>query len=153
GLHEAAEYDGTRYPLSTHEYADGTIDPQGYRYLDEFRLEGLLPVWVFGLGDGLLERRICMRYGANTTYVVYRLVRGRAPVTLTIPPLVTYRDFHSLRLGQGWQPRVESVPHGARITADDGAMPSWLLASAGTFAAEGRWWWNFAYREEVVRGL
>ena len=28
-----ANYDGHRYPLSTHEYGDGTIDPLGYRHL------------------------------------------------------------------------------------------------------------------------
>src|SRR5690348_2494653 len=87
-LQETVVYDGRSYSLSTHEYADGTIDPQGYRYLSEFRLEGMLPVWVFELGDALLERRVCMRYGANTTYVVYRLSRGSRPVTLTLTPLV-----------------------------------------------------------------
>src|SRR6266516_7054475 len=28
-----AEYDGHRYPPSSHEYGDGTIDPPGYRYI------------------------------------------------------------------------------------------------------------------------
>src|SRR5690349_3845154 len=76
GLQETVVYDGQSYPLSTHEYADGTIDPHGYRYLSEFRLEGTLPVWTFELGDALLERRVCMRYDSNTTYVIYRLTRG-----------------------------------------------------------------------------
>ncbi len=154
GLQEKALYDGRSYPLSTHEYADGTIDPQGYRYLREFRLEGMLPVWVFELGDALLERRICMRYGSNTAYIVYRLTRGTHSITLTVTPLMTYRDFHSLRSGQGWQPQTEAVSsQGVRITADDGAVPYWLLANAGSFVSGGTWWWNFSYREEAARGL
>src|SRR5436309_15961808 len=35
-----AEYDGHRYPLSTHEYGDGTIDPHGYRQIQPFELSG-----------------------------------------------------------------------------------------------------------------
>src|SRR5215471_2006183 len=51
GLVEWAVYDGHRYPLSTHEYADGTIDPQGYKYQSAFALTGILPVWRYELAD------------------------------------------------------------------------------------------------------
>jgi predicted glycogen debranching enzyme len=152
-LQEAVTYDGGSYPLSTHEYADGTVDPQGYRHLREFRLEGMLPVWVFDLGDALLERRVCMGYGANTTCVVYRLVHGRHPVELSVTPLASYRDFHTLSSGQGWRPHVQPVPHGVEVQAFAGAAPYRLLASAGSFASDGVWWWNFRYREEAARGL
>ena len=40
----------------------------------------MLPVWTFALGDALLERRIWMAHGANTTYVAYRLLRGSRPL-------------------------------------------------------------------------
>src|SRR3712207_4092554 len=40
GAVEWATYDGQRYPLSAQEYADGTVDPHGYRHLQSFRLEG-----------------------------------------------------------------------------------------------------------------
>src|SRR5215469_12794535 len=49
GMVEWATYDGHRYALSADEYVDGTIDPEGYRYLESFTLEGMLPVWVFAL--------------------------------------------------------------------------------------------------------
>ena len=47
GLVEWATYDGHRYPLSTHEFADGTIAPDGYRHLQSFALEGTIPIWTF----------------------------------------------------------------------------------------------------------
>ena len=47
GLVEWATYDGRRYPLSAHAYGDGTVDPHGYRHLQSFALEGMLPVWTF----------------------------------------------------------------------------------------------------------
>ncbi len=152
-LDEQATYDGARYPLSAHEFADGTIAPQGFRHLQAFRLDGMLPVWTFALGDALLERRVWMASGENTTYVAYRVLRGTGPLELRVTPLVTYRDFHSLRSGQGWEPAVLSQPRGAVVEAFAGARPLRLLADGGAFTSGGTWWWNFLHREETARGL
>jgi len=153
GLVEWVTYDGVRYPLSTNEYGDGTIDPHGYRYLESFALEGTLPVWVYAIADALVERRIWMTHGANTTCVSYRLLRGSQDMHLEITPLVTYHGFHTLSSGQGWQPGVEAGERSATIHAFDGATPFALVASSGTFAPGGSWWWNFKYRAETERGL
>ena len=37
---ESAQYGGTEYPLSTDRWADGTVGPRGFIYLERFRLEG-----------------------------------------------------------------------------------------------------------------
>src|SRR4051794_13756698 len=92
--------DGKHYPLSTHEFGQTAIRNGGYRYLESFRLEGTLPVWTFAFGDALVERRVWLEYGANTTFVSYRLLRGSLPVDLRVTPLVTYHSFHALALGQ-----------------------------------------------------
>jgi predicted glycogen debranching enzyme len=153
GMLEWATYDGRRYPLSANEYGDGTVDPQGYRHLQSFRLEGALPIWTYALADALLERRIWMEYGANTAYVLYRLLRGSRELQLELTPLVTYRSFHALSSGQGWEPRTEAGTQEAVMRAFDGATPFALLASGGTFAPNGAWWWNLKYRAESARGL
>jgi predicted glycogen debranching enzyme len=145
GLVEWVTYAGHRYPLSAGEYADGTIDPQGYRYLQSFALEGMLPVWIFALGDALLERRIWMDYGASTTHILYHWVRGSGEMQIEMTPLVTYRGFHSLSSGQGWEPGVEAASQKAIIYAFDGAAPFALVASDGAFTPSGAWWWNFKY--------
>jgi predicted glycogen debranching enzyme len=44
GAVEWAVYGGQRYPLSAHQYADGTVDPHGYRHVQTFALGGMLPV-------------------------------------------------------------------------------------------------------------
>jgi predicted glycogen debranching enzyme len=147
-----ATYADRRYPLSTHEYADGTIDPPGYRHLVGFRLEGTLPVWTYALGDALVERRVWMARGANTTYVGYTLVRGSAALHLEVRPLVTYRDFHSLSRG-GCRPGVADVPHGVEVNAFAGARPFRILSSGTTFTLVGEWYYNFLHREERARGL
>ncbi len=153
GAVEWATYDGRRYPLSTHEFGDGTIDPRGYRHLQSFALEGAIPVWTFALADALLERAVWMRHGANTTYVMYRVVRGSRPVHLEITPLVTYRDFHALTFGQDWRPAAEVSPNGVIIRAHDGAVPFAIRSDGGQFVPSGDWYWNFLHREETARGL
>ena len=92
--------------------ATASITPDGYRYLESFRLEGTLPVWTFAVADALVERRVWMAYGANTTYVTYRLLRGSRPLDLEVTPLVTYRSFHALASGQGWTIGVEPRERG-----------------------------------------
>jgi predicted glycogen debranching enzyme len=153
GLTDWATYGGQRWPLAAHEYGDGTLDPHGYQHLQSFVLEGLLPVWTFALADALLERRVWLAQGANTTYVRYSLTRASAPLELAITPLVTYRDFHTLTSGQGWRPMTELSERCVTVQAFESARPFRLLASAGAFAPGGDWWWNFHYREETARGL
>jgi predicted glycogen debranching enzyme len=153
GLVEWATYDGKRYPLCTHEYVSGTIDPRGFEHLQSFALEGVLPVWVYALADALLERRVYLAAGTPTTYVRYRLLRGTGSVELALTPLVTYHSFHALSSGRGWTPYVEAHPQGAEVHAFDGAVPYYLLSEGATFAPGGEWFWDFHYRAETSRGL
>jgi predicted glycogen debranching enzyme len=150
---EQATYDGHRYWMSTNQYADGVYSPDGSRNLAEFRLDGTLPVWTYAFADALLERRLWMVHGKNTTYVTYRLAHASAPAELEITPLVTYRDHHALTSGHGWQMHVEDQPHGVVDKAFDDAAPLRMLTSSGDFRAFGRWYWNFLYRAETERGL
>ena len=48
-------------------------------HIERFRLEGTTPVWTFACADALLEKRIWMEHGANTTYVQYTVVRASRP--------------------------------------------------------------------------
>jgi len=150
---EAAEYDGRRYRLAANRWADGTIDPQGYREIQRFRLEGTTPVWTYALGDALLEKRVFMEPGASTTYVRYRLVRARAPVVLELTLLANYRDYHGSTRGPGWTMRVEPVPDGLRVVAYDGARPVLLLAPGAQLRPAHTWFEHFWLAEEQARGL
>ena len=68
----------------------------GIVHIERFRLEGTTPVWTFACADALLEKRIWMEHGANTTYVQYTVVRARRPVRLSAKVLVNYRGYHGL---------------------------------------------------------
>src|SRR5919198_6669598 len=91
-LEETARYAGRDYALGANRWASGVVDPTGFRHLERFHLEGTTPVWTFACADALLEKRVWMHQGANTTYISYRVRRGTAPVTLVAKALVNYRD-------------------------------------------------------------
>ena len=151
-LEIGVHYGGHDYALGSNEYADGTVDPHGYRLIESFALDGSVPVWRYALGDALLEQRVWMEHGKNTTFVQLSLVRGSAPAALQITPLCGYRDYHSLGHG-GWPLDVSAVEHGCRIDAFAGAQPFWIRADGAQFEPAPDWYWGFRYRVENERGL
>src|SRR6516164_11193468 len=72
-LEETVSYDGAEFPLATNRWASGAVEPKGYLNIESFRLEGAIPAWRFALGGAVLEKRIWMQHGENTTYVQYLL--------------------------------------------------------------------------------
>ena len=147
-----AYYDGKSYPLFTNEYIDGTIDPHGYRYLESFHLEGLIPVWLYALADARLEQRIWMDHGHNTTYINYTLARATYPLSLKSTPLCTYRDHHSHSHGE-WGGKVRLIAGGVEVEAFEGALPYRVLTDKGKFNHNQDCYWNFRHRVEGYRGL
>ena len=152
-LDESAKYASRDFALSTNRWADGTVDPQGYRNIERFHLEGTTPVWTFAFSDALLEKRIFMQSGANTTYVVYRLLRGSAPVELSVKALVDYGEEHCATLGRSQPMEVKGVEHGLRITAFDKAAPFYLRSDSATALPAAEWYRNFDLAAERARGL
>ena len=106
-LDEWAELDGAVYPLACNEFQGGIVDPHGYRHLESFHLDGTLPVWRYALADAILEKRVWMVHGQNTTYITYRLARGQQAVRLGIVALANYRDYHSDMQAPTWTPHLE----------------------------------------------
>ncbi len=150
-FNEWAELGGQTFHLSANEYGSGTIDPQGYRHVESFRLDGRVPTWTFALNDALLEKRVWMVSERDTTFVTYTLRRAAHPVALNVLVTVTHRDAHVETRGGDWQPGVSLVPHGAQIQAGDVAFR--LLVNLGEFTPVRNWHWDIKHRVETERGL
>ena len=152
-LDATAHYRGETVALGSNEYSDGTIDPCGFERIERFRLDGQTPVWQYAIGDALLEQRITMVHGENTTLVSFTLVRASAPLTLALKPFCTYRDYHGQTRGAGWTLGTTALPRGCEIRAFDGARPYRLEIDRGSFAPAPGWYWSFRLRAETARGL
>lgn len=158
-LDETAVYRDRPYPLYTNRWADGTIEPEGYKYIESFHLEGTTPVWRYALGDAILEKRIWMQQGANTTYIQYRSSRASKPIALAVKALVNYRDYHHTTRAGDWPVSLETLERGVCVTAFPNSAPLYLLADA-TAEAKFRvstplynWHYGFDLAAERRRGL
>jgi predicted glycogen debranching enzyme len=64
-------------------------------HLREFRLDYGLPVWTYGLGGVVIEKRVLMPHGQNTVHVSYRLLEGDGPVRLSLRPSLHFRPYEA----------------------------------------------------------
>src|SRR5882724_7447543 len=150
---ETARYNGVEYPLSTNRWVSGTVEPNGYLNIESFQLDGTTPVWRFVIGDALLEKRIWMQQGENTTFVQYSLVRASNTLELECKALVNYRDYHSTTHAGNWQMQVENVEHGLKVTAFDGATPFYLSSREALIETRHDWHRDCFLPLEQYRGL
>ena len=161
GIDELVRTGESAYPLATHRWLSGAIAPEGYKTLENFRLEGAVPVWTFQVAGVRLEKRIWMRSRENTTFVHYALVEPASgpgmAIDLEVKVLVNYRDFHSLtRAGAApneWRMRVEPVEGGVRIQAFAAAAPFYLRSRAAACEPQHVWYRDFFFSLERERGL
>jgi predicted glycogen debranching enzyme len=152
GLDEIVRYRGTSFSLGTNRWKSGFVSPNGYLQIESFHLEGAKPVWRYALDDALLEKRVWMKQGENTTYVQYTLLRGTA-VDLDIKVLVNYRDFHTTTQNPSWTPTVEAVEGGLRVQAFEDAVPFYLRSASGSWTPRDEWYRSYFLPMELQRGL
>ncbi len=153
GLDESVRYLETSFPLATNRWSSGFVSPSGYLQIESFFLEGTKPVWRYALADALLEKRVWMKQGENTTCVQYTLVRGSAPVEMDAKVLVNYRDFHLTTQAGDWRMSVEPVENGLKITAFEGATPFYLKSAGASVQPRHEWYRDYFLPAEKARGL
>lgn len=153
GVDEIIRYAGMDYSLATHQWMSGAIEPKGFLNIESFRLEGMVPVWSYAFADALLEKRVWMKHGENTTYVQYTLLRGTAPAEISLKALVNYRDYHAATHAGDWRMQIEAVDAGVKITAFDGATPFFLKCADAACEARHEWYRDCFMAVERERGL
>ncbi|GAB4530879.1 MAG: amylo-alpha-1,6-glucosidase [Pleurocapsa sp.] len=158
-LDEIVDYNGILYDLATNCWADGAIAPQGYLNIESFHLEGTIPVWNFAFADGLLEKRVWMKQGENTTYIRYSYKRGSNPLTLSLKALVNYRDHHGDTQGKSLFSINKLRENRLEIQAFRDTRNFYLTANSENktnnfiWEINNIWYRNFALAIEKYRGL
>ncbi|MGF1588448.1 MAG: amylo-alpha-1,6-glucosidase [Pleurocapsa sp.] len=156
-LDETVVYGNAAYPLYTNRWADGTIAPHGYKQLERFYLKGTTPVWVYACADALIEKRIWMQQGKNTTYIQYKMLRGSQPLSLSVKALVNYRDRHGHTRNSDRLYEIVNQNQGIKIKAFPDATSLYLssVKNQGVIAWQinHEWYKDFALAVEKYRGL
>jgi len=151
-LDAVATYGSGMYALAVNRWRYGYVEPDGYRWLEQFYLEGTTPVWTYPLGNARLERRVWMQPGANTTYISYTMIGGNLPITLEFRALVNYRDHHSNTHAGEWQMDVQPVAAGVRVTAHAEAVPLFVRCPGALVEPLHIWTRDFYLSVEEYRG-
>lgn len=164
-LDETVEYDGIYpkngrfYPLHTNAWTSGSVEPNGFSHLSRFHLEGTTPVWTYSIGNALLEKRIWMAQGENTTYIQYHLARATGPLTLEAKTFVNYRDFHLTTIVSDWWPEIMPFgDNGLSYTIFNGARPFYLFHDSSRLqdpvemTPQFDWYEDFLLSVEEYRG-
>ncbi|MGL5940181.1 MAG: amylo-alpha-1,6-glucosidase [Waterburya sp.] len=157
-LNETVIYNNLNYDLYSDRWADQTIFPHGYSHIEKFYLVGTTPVWLYKLTDALLEKRVWMRQGENTTYISYTFKRGSSPLTLSLEALVNYRDYHGDTHSNNWQMQIKTIDAGIQVKATPDAANLYLLATSSQnntiiWQPQHAWYHNFSLAIEKYRGL
>ncbi len=153
-LEETLAIGSAEYDLSCNQYP-GTIYPQGYRHLREFRLDPF-PTFVYEAGGARLEKTVAMCQCLNAVVVRYRLLEGPGTVSLLLRPIVNCRDHHHLmRENATFSTRVEVMGARDRVSIQPfpGVAPLVMEAKGGYFEPYGYWYRSFEYAREEERGL
>ncbi len=144
-----------RIPLFSNRWGDGSISPEGYLQIESFHLEGRMPVWRFAIGDVLIEQRIWMEQGANTTYLAFRLLstnKVKRPLKLVIKLLANSRDHHGSGHPWDFNPFIEKDTDTLYVR-----NPNWFTLTVktrgGSLESDMTWYDNFHLSTERERGL
>ncbi|MGD1993896.1 MAG: glycogen debranching enzyme N-terminal domain-containing protein, partial [Anaerolineae bacterium] len=152
-LDETATYADRTYHLFANRWAQGDVEPCGFHHLQRFHLEGTIPVWTFACADALLEKRVWMAPGANTTYVHYHLTRASASLDLHLKAIVNHRDHHSNTYAGEQHLAVERVNHGLRVTSSGSGVSLTLLSARARATPDHIWYRGYHLAVEAYRGL
>ena len=139
-----------RYELASHQYP-GTIYPEGFRHLVEFRSDPI-PTFIYRTGDGTtVEKKVFMIFGENTTVVRYEI---EGECSFRVVPLVNCRSFHFASPA----PRMEQTAitpegGGGGVRLRSGGCDLFLVSDRGRYVPEELWYHNLEYGEERRRGL
>jgi predicted glycogen debranching enzyme len=152
-LDEGVRYGGATYGLATHRWASGAVDPQGFQFIESFRLDGATPVWTYALADAVLEKRVWMVQGENSTFIFYTLLRASGPIEIDLKALVNYRDFHSLTRAGDWHMNIRPVEHGVMVLPFEGATPFYLKSAQASCDPQHVWYRDCYLPMETERGL
>jgi predicted glycogen debranching enzyme len=146
--------DGSMAHFGGREQAGGKVD-HGAEHLQEFRLEMGLPVWTYGFGDVVLEKRVLLPHGQNSVHVGYRLVKGSETVRLLLRPSLHFRPQEApVSTPLGGPYLLSALEDRLEVSSGYGTTPLrlYLHGERTAFTVEGRRVDEVLYRMERDRG-
>lgn len=113
---ESLEVNGQKYDLYTNLSKNYISD--GYKYLETFEKD-YIPTFTYKIQDIEITKSICMEYGKNTVGIHYKVKNTDKNATLTLAPLLNFRDYHHTSTNRKFNLAQEIKDTKLKITIDD----------------------------------
>jgi predicted glycogen debranching enzyme len=145
-LFEEIKFYGKIYSLDTNYYPS-VVYPTGYQYIDEYSIFPF-PVINYTLGGQPVKKSVVMDPDSDTVIIRYEF-NEKIPESLTLFPLLAFRNFHSvIKTGEKQFTYSES---NKSFDFTDGNF-TLHISKTGTLTHTGYWYYNLRYPVEEERG-
>jgi predicted glycogen debranching enzyme len=139
--------------LSVNQFTD-RFHPRGEQYLRSFEL-GDTARWHYEAEGIQVTKELLLLWKRNAMALRYTIVPAHfKPLTFSLLPFLSMRDFHALRAAQ--TARFEVKHHRQSVTvrsgANGGAMAVHIRCDRGQFQPQQDWWFGHLYAIEAERG-
>jgi predicted glycogen debranching enzyme len=152
-LDETITYLGENLPLFVNHWASRVIEPAGHHHLDRFHLEGSVPVWTFGIRDAVLQKRVWMVPGENTTLIRYDNLRSSSPIHLSLETFINSRDHHETTRAGDLALDLSVVSDGFAAKVVDQDLRFFIKAPGAQLTLDPVWSSGYYLAVEDYRGL
>lgn len=153
GLDTWVELDGSLFPLSTQTYFPGVTSPNASESIISFNLHPW-PKWVYRLPRGMaMEVELFVPRGSAAVVVSWRLLNARESIRLSVRPLITAENYHSLQKEHQEFRFDADIYEKAVFWKPTPAAPLLTALHNGHYHHQPDWYRQFLYEEEQARGL
>ena len=149
---EAIKIGEEEFPLYTN-MCENYIS-NGYKYQESFEKD-YVPIFTYKVKNIEIKKIICMEYGKNTVSILYRIKTGQEPCTLTLAPIVNFRDFHQMSTNCTFNLKQEIKNTKVKIVINDNnQVPIYMYLTDGKYIEHSNDnFKNMFYIEEEKRGF
>ena len=113
-----------------------------------------LPVYIYSIGDVIIEKTVCMVYGENSVIISYHILNGQSGLKLRLSPLVNFRDYHQLSRSYHMDFVQSPYREGTIIKPYNMELDIKIHCDGSTFVpADNCWFEGMYYHLEQERGL
>ena len=148
-VEETVSVGGKRFALASAQYP-GVVAPHGHDLLDEFRLDPF-PHWRYNLDGVIVQKTVCLLDKRQAVLLCYRASQA---CRLSVRPLLSFRDYHSLaHQNAALSTSVRSAEGRCSFAPYDGLPALTILHPGRGFHSDPAWCLNNEYLRELERGL
>jgi predicted glycogen debranching enzyme len=151
-LNRVAEFvtidDTPAVELSINQFND-RFHPRGDRYLRRFSTDAVVR-WEYDVNGVTVVKELQLLWQRNTAVLRYTIEPGRRHVEFQFAPFVSLRDFHALRLREGYDLATKALSNGVAVRDRDMAVQ--LRSDRASYLEKPEWWFGHRYQIEADRG-